>query len=58
MDTTDPILITLPPSLDSELGRFLLEHYGIQDQERPHTLIFSSFVTLWHGWSRRSDLNR
>jgi glutathione S-transferase len=47
--TRDPILVTFPPSLDSELARFLLEHYGIQHQERPHALIFSFFVTLWHG---------
>ena len=47
--TRDPVLITFPPSLDSELARFLLEHYGIQHQERPHALIFSFFVTLWHG---------
>lgn len=47
--STDPILITFPPSLDSELGRFLLQHYDIQYQERPHALIFSFGVTLWHG---------
>lgn len=45
----DPVLITFPPSLDSELARFLSEHYGIKHQEKRHTLIFSSFVTLWHG---------
>jgi glutathione S-transferase len=51
MDTNsahDPVLITFPPSLDSELSRFLVEHYGIRHQERPHALVFSSFVTLWH----------
>ncbi len=47
----DPILITFPPSLDSELGRFLLEHYGIRYQERPHAIIFSFFATFWHGWT-------
>ena len=50
--TTDasqkPVLITFPPSLDSELARFLLNHYGIERQERPHALIFCFFVTLWH----------
>jgi glutathione S-transferase len=46
---TDPVLITFPPSLDSELSRFLVEHYGIQHQERRHTLYFCFFVTLWHG---------
>jgi glutathione S-transferase len=45
----DPVLITFPPSLDSELARFLLEHYGIKHQERRHTLVFSSLITLWHG---------
>jgi glutathione S-transferase len=52
MDTNsahDPVLITFPPSLDSELGRFLVAHYGIRYQERPHALVFSSFFTLWHG---------
>ncbi len=47
----DPVLITFPPSLDSELSRFLVEHYGIQHQERPHALIFSFYYTLWHGSS-------
>jgi glutathione S-transferase len=44
-----PVLITFPPSLDSELSRFLVEHYGIQHMEQRHTLIFCFFVTLWHG---------
>jgi len=43
-----PSLNTFPPSLDSELARFLLKHYGIEVQEQPHALIFSFFVTLWH----------
>ena len=47
--TRDPILITFPPSLDSELSRFLLQHYGIRHEERPHALIFSFLYTLWHG---------
>jgi glutathione S-transferase len=46
-----PVLITFPPSLDSELGRFLVEHYGVQHREQPHALIFSFFATLWHGWT-------
>ena len=45
----DPILITFPPSLDSELSRFLLAHYGISHTERRHTFIFCFFVTLWRG---------
>src|ERR1700738_1351994 len=43
-----PVLNTFPPSLDSELARFLLSHYGIEGQEEPHARIFSFFVTLWH----------
>ena len=46
-----PVLITFPPSLDSELGRFLAEHYGVRYREQPHALIFSFFATLWHGWT-------
>lgn len=45
---TDPILITFPPSLDSELARFLLSHYGVRHLEQRHTFIFSLFATLWH----------
>jgi glutathione S-transferase len=44
-----PALITFPPSLDSELARFLLEHYEIENEEQPHAFIFSFFATLWHG---------
>ena len=50
-NAVDPVLITFPPSLDSELGRFLLDHYGIQHQKRRHALIFSFLVTLWRGWT-------
>ncbi len=44
-------LITFPPALDSELSRFLLAHYRIPHEERRHVIIFSSFVTLWHGFT-------
>jgi glutathione S-transferase len=44
-----PALITFPPSLDSELARFLVEHYGIEPEEQPHAFIFCFFATLWHG---------
>ena len=47
----EPTLITFPPSLDSELSRFLLAHYQIRHEERRHTLIFCFFVTLWHGFT-------
>ncbi len=42
-------LITFPPSLDSELSRFLVTHYRVDHDEQRHTLVFSSFATLWHG---------
>jgi glutathione S-transferase len=38
-------LITFPPSLDCELARFLLVHYGVPYEEVRHTLIFSSLAT-------------
>jgi len=47
----DPTLITFPPSLDSELSRFLLTHYGVRHQERRHTLIFCFFATLRYGYT-------
>ena len=52
----DPTLITFPPSLDSELSRFLLTHYQIPHREHRHTLILSSFATLWHGYTVRFPL--
>jgi glutathione S-transferase len=45
----DPVLITFPPSLDSELSRFLVEHYGIKSQEQRHTFGYVFLVTLRHG---------
>jgi glutathione S-transferase len=42
-------LITFPPSLDSALARFLLAYYGVAYEEQRHTIILSSFATLWHG---------
>lgn len=46
-----PVLITFPPSLDSETARFLVEHYAIESVEERHALIFSFFVTFWHGFT-------
>jgi glutathione S-transferase len=45
----DPVLITFPPSLDSELSRFLVQHYGIRHQEQRHTFGYVFLVTLRHG---------
>jgi glutathione S-transferase len=53
---TETTLITFPPSLDSEFGRFLLSHYGIAHREERHTLVFSSFVTLRRGRTVRFPL--
>jgi len=47
-EKSNPTLITFPPSLDCELARFLLAHYGVRHSEEPHAFIFSFFVTLWH----------
>ena len=44
-------MITFPPSLDCELSRFLLTHYRVSYDERRHVIIFSSFATLWHGYT-------
>jgi glutathione S-transferase len=48
---SDVTLITFPPSLDSELARFLLHHYRVQHREQRHTLIFSCFATVAHGFT-------
>lgn len=53
---SDVTLVTFPPSLDSELARFLLHHYGIQHREERHTLIFSFFATFAHGFTARFPL--
>ena len=42
-------VITFPPSLDCELSRFLLSHYGVPFEEQRHTVLFSFFHTLLHG---------
>src|SRR5215212_2416872 len=46
-------LITFPPSLDSELSRFLLAHYRIPHREQRHVIIFSSLYSLVHGFTVR-----
>jgi glutathione S-transferase len=44
-------VIMFPPSLDCELCRFALGHYGIPYEEVRHTVLFSFFSTLVHGGS-------
>ena len=46
-----PTLITFPPSLDCELSRFALGHYGIPYEEVRHTILFSFFFTFIHGFT-------
>lgn len=46
---TKPVLITFPPSLDSEFARFLLHHYGVDHTEERHTLFVIFAVTRWRG---------
>jgi glutathione S-transferase len=43
---TELTLVTFPPSLDSELSRFLLSHYRVAYREVRHTLVLSSFYTV------------
>jgi len=52
----EAVMITFPPSLDCELGRFLLAHYRVPYEERRHTIILSFFATLWHGSTLRFPL--
>src|SRR3954452_21516861 len=43
--------ITFPTRLDCELSRFLLSHYGVPFEEQRHTVLFSFFHTLLHGFT-------
>jgi glutathione S-transferase len=47
----DPVLVTFPPSLDSELSRFLVQHYGIRHEEQRHALGYVFLATLRHGFT-------
>ncbi|HEX2775602.1 MAG TPA: glutathione binding-like protein [Candidatus Acidoferrales bacterium] len=47
----DPVLVTFPPSLDSELSRFLVQHYGIRHEEQRHALGYVFLVLLRHGFT-------
>jgi hypothetical protein len=49
-------LITFPPSLDSELARFLLKHYGIEHQEQPHALPPPKFAEAYQPFLVRTTL--
>lgn len=49
-------LLTFPPSIDSELARFVLHHHEIAHREERHVMPFSSFFSLVHGRSVRFPL--
>jgi glutathione S-transferase len=49
-------LITFPPSLDSEFGRFLLTHYGVRYREERHVMPFHLYFTLRRGRTVRFPL--
>jgi glutathione S-transferase len=53
---TNLTLLTFPPSLDSELARFVLHHYEVEHREERHVMPISSFYSLVHGWSPRFPL--
>lgn len=44
-----PLLITLLPSSDVDLGRWLLSHYGVNYTERPHAPIFHVLALRYWG---------
>lgn len=46
---TNPLLITLLPSSDVDLGRWLLSHYGMTYTERPHAPIFHVLALKYWG---------
>ncbi|HET8702133.1 MAG TPA: glutathione S-transferase C-terminal domain-containing protein [Nitrococcus sp.] len=46
-----PFLVTLLPSTDVDLGRWLLQHYAVSYQERPHAPVFHALALKWYGFS-------
>ena len=48
-DRSTARLITFPPSIDSEIARFLLTHYGISYREEPHSVAFLIWPAIVHG---------
>ncbi len=51
--TDRTLLITLRPSSDVDLGRWLLQHYGVPYTERPHAPIFH--VLALKAWGEGKD---
>src|ERR1700723_891959 len=42
-------LLTFAPMIDSELGRWVLTHYGVPYREEPHVFGFAWIYSLWYG---------
>ncbi|MDU8910756.1 glutathione binding-like protein [Aestuariicoccus sp. MJ-SS9] len=47
-----PYLITLLPSADVDLGRWLLQHYQQGYIERPHAPVFHVLALKWYGFGK------
>lgn len=45
-----PFLVTLLPSTDVDLGRWLLLHYGVSYDEHPHAPVFHALALKWYGF--------
>lgn len=44
-----PFMVTLLPSVDVDLGRWLMRHWNIAYIEHPHAPIFHVFALYWYG---------
>lgn len=44
-----PYLVTLLPSADCDMGRWLLQYWGIDYDERAHAPVFHVLALKWHG---------
>jgi glutathione S-transferase len=47
--TVPAALLTFPPMIDSELSRFVLNHYGVAYREEPHIFGWASILALFRG---------
>lgn len=45
-----PFLVTLLPSTDVDLGRWLLQHYAVRYREHPHAPVFHALALKWYGF--------
>lgn len=46
---TAPKMVTLLPSTDVDLGRWLMQHWDLPYREKPHAPIFHVLALLWNG---------